>query len=82
MNDVEENFDVNEILISPDDVNDFRNKYMSEKKLKNGNRQVIVYLNKNYDVTDKENARYARIEEYNSDNYLIRCDVEDLLIDD
>ena len=53
-------------------------KYVSEKILDNGNRQAIFYFDKDYNLTDKDNAYYVRIEEYNSKNYLIKCDVEEL----
>lgn len=78
MDEEERNLNINEVLINPKDINEFRKKYVSEKILDNGNRQAIFYFDKNYNLTDKDNAYYVRIEEYNSKNYLIKCDVEEL----
>ena len=79
MDEEERNLNINEVLINPKDINELRKKYVSEKILDNGNRQAIFYFDKNYNLTDKEdNAYYVRIEEYNSKNYLIKCDVEEL----
>ncbi len=78
MDEEERNLNINEVLINPKDINELRKKYVSEKILDNGNRQAIFYFDKNYNLTDKDNAYYVRIEEYNSRNYLIKCDVEEL----
>lgn len=78
MDEEERNLNINEVLINPKDINELRKKYVSEKILDNGNRQAIFYFDKNYNLTDKDNAHYVRIEEYNSKNYLIKCDVEEL----
>ncbi len=78
MDEEERNLNINEVLINPKDINELRKKYVSEKILDNGNRQAIFYFDKNYNLTDKDNAYYVRIEEYNSKNYLIKCDVEEL----
>lgn len=78
MDEEEKNLNINEVLINPKDINELRKKYVSEKILDNGNRQAIFYFDKNYNLTDKDNAYYVRIEEYNSKNYLIKCDVEEL----
>ena len=79
MDEEERNLNINEVLINPKDINELRKKYVSEKILDNGNRQAIFYFDKDYNITDKDNAYYVRIEEYNSKNYLIKCDVEELL---
>ena len=78
MDEEERNLNINEVLINPKDINELRKKYVSEKILYTGNRQAIFYFDKNYNLTDKDNAYYVRIEEYNSKNYLIKCDVEEL----
>ena len=78
MDEEERNLNINEALINPKDINELRKKYVNEKILKNGNRQAIFYFDKDYNLTDKDNAYYVRIEEYNSKNYLIKCDVEEL----
>ncbi len=78
MDEEERNLNINEVLINPKDINELRKKYVSEKILDNGNRQAIFYFDKDYNITDKDNAYYVRIEEYNSKNYLIKCDVEEL----
>lgn len=78
MDEEEKNLNINEVLINPKDINELRKKYVNEKILDNGNRQAIFYFDKNYNLTDKDNAYYVRIEEYNSKNYLIKCDVEEL----
>lgn len=78
MNEEEKNLNINEVLINPKDINELRKKYVNEKILDNGNRQAIYYFDKDYNLTDKDNAYYVRIEEYNSKNYLIKCDVEEL----
>lgn len=78
MDEEERNLNINEVLINPKDINELRKKYVSEKILDNGNRQAIFYFDKNYNLTDKDSAYYVRIEEYNSKNYLIKCDVEEL----
>ena len=78
MDEEERNLNINEVLINPKDINELRKKYVSEKILDNGNRQAIYYFDKDYNLTDKDNAYYVRIEEYNSKNYLIKCDVEEL----
>lgn len=78
MDEEERNLNINEVLINPKDINELRKKYVNEKILDNGNRQVIFYFDKDYNLTDKDNAYYVRIEEYNSKNYLIKCDVEEL----
>ena len=78
MDEEERNLNINEVLINPKDINELRKKYVSEKILDNGNRQAIFYFDKNYNLTDKDNAYYVIIEEYNSKNYLIKCDVEEL----
>lgn len=78
MDEEERNLNINETLINPEDINELRKKYVSEKILDNGNRQAIFYFDKDYNITDKDNAYYVRIEEYNSKNYLIKCDVEEL----
>lgn len=78
MDEEERNLNINEVLINPKDINELRKKYVSEKILDNGNRQAIFYFDKDYNLTDKDNAYYVRIEEYNSKNYLIKCDVEEL----
>ena len=63
------------------------NSYMTEESCLSleGFRQTkryetieVEYFDKNYNLTDKDNAYYVRIEEYNSKNYLIKCDVEEL----
>ena len=79
MDEEERNLNINELLINPKDINELRKKYVNEKILDNGNRQAIFYFDKDYNLTDKDNAYYVRIEEYNSKNYLIKCDVEELL---
>ena len=78
MDEEEKNLNINELLINPKDINELRKKYVNEKILDNGNRQAIFYFDKDYNLTDKDNAYYVRIEEYNSKNYLIKCDVEEL----
>lgn len=78
MDEEEKNLNINEVLINPKDINELRKKYVNEKILDNGNRQGIFYFDKDYNLTDKDNAYYVRIEEYNSKNYLIKCDVEEL----
>lgn len=78
MDEEEKNLNINEVLINPKDINELRKKYVNEKILYNGNRQAIFYFDKDYNLTDKDNAYYVRIEEYNSKNYLIKCDVEEL----
>lgn len=78
MDEEERNLNINEVLINPKDINELRKKYVSEKILDNGNRQAIFYFDKDYNITDKDNAYYVRIDEYNSKNYLIKCDVEEL----
>ncbi len=78
MDEEERNLNINEVLINPKDINELRKKYVNEKILDNGNRQAIFYFDKDYNLTDKDNAYYVRIEEYNSKNYLIKCDVEEL----
>lgn len=78
MDEEERNLNINELLINPKDINELRKKYVNEKILDNGNRQAIYYFDKDYNLTDKDNAYYVRIEEYNSKNYLIKCDVEEL----
>ena len=78
MDEEERNLNINELLINPKDINELRKKYVNEKILDNGNRQAIFYFDKDYNLTDKDNAYYVRIEEYNSKNYLIKCDVEEL----
>ena len=78
MDEEEKNLNINEVLINPKDINELRKKYVNEKILDNGNRQAIFYFYKDYNLTDKDNAYYVRIEEYNSKNYLIKCDVEEL----
>lgn len=78
MDEEEKNLNINEVLINPKDINELRKKYVNEKILDNGNRQAIYYFDKDYNLTDKDNAYYVRIEEYNSKNYLIKCDVEEL----
>ncbi|MCI6627131.1 MAG: hypothetical protein MSH29_02350 [Tenericutes bacterium] len=78
MDEEEKNLNINEVLINPKDINELRKKYVNEKILDNGNRQAIFYFDKDYNLTDKDNAYYVRIEEYNSKNYLIKCDVEEL----
>ena len=78
MDEEEKNLNINEVLINPKDINEHRKKYVNEKILDNGNRQAIFYFDKDYNLTDKDNAYYVRIEEYNSKNYLIKCDVEEL----
>lgn len=82
MDDEERNLNLNEILIGPKDINELRKKYVKEKILDNGNRQAIFYFDKDYNITDRENAYYVRIEEYNSKNYLIKCDIEELFNDE
>ena len=78
MDEEERNLNINELLINPKDINELRKKYVNDKILDNGNRQAIFYFDKDYNLTDKDNAYYVRIEEYNSKNYLIKCDVEEL----
>ena len=78
MDEEERNLNINELLINPKDINELRKKYVNEKILDNGNRQAIFYFDKDYNLTDKDNAYYVRIEEYNSKHYLIKCDVEEL----
>ena len=78
MDEEERNLNINEVLINPKDINELIKKYVNEKILDNGNRQAIFYFDKDYNLTDKDNAYYVRIEEYNSKNYLIKCDVEEL----
>ena len=78
MDEEEKNLNINVVLINPKDINELRKKYVNEKILDNGNRQAIFYFDKDYNLTDKDNAYYVRIEEYNSKNYLIKCDVEEL----
>lgn len=78
MDEEERNLNINEVLINPKYINELRKKYVNEKILDNGNRQAIFYFDKDYNLTDKDNAYYVRIEEYNSKNYLIKCDVEEL----
>ena len=78
MDEEERNLNINELLINPKDINELRKKYVNEKILDNGNRQAIFYFDNDYNLTDKDNAYYVRIEEYNSKNYLIKCDVEEL----
>ena len=78
MDEEEKNLNINEVLINPKDINELRKKYVNEKILDNGNRQAIFYFDKDYNLNDKDNAYYVRIEEYNSKNYLIKCDVEEL----
>ena len=78
MDEEEKNLNINEVLINPKDINELRKKYVNEKILDNGNRQAIFYFDKDYNLTDKDNAYYVRIEECNSKNYLIKCDVEEL----
>lgn len=78
MDEEEKNLNINEVLINPKDINELRKKYVNEKILDNGNRQAIFYFDKDYNLTDKDNAYYVRIEEYSSKNYLIKCDVEEL----
>ena len=78
MDEEERNLNINELLINPKDIKELRKKYVNEKILDNGNRQAIFYFDKDYNLTDKDNAYYVRIEEYNSKNYLIKCDVEEL----
>lgn len=78
MDEEERNLNINEVLINPKDINELRKKYVNEKILDNGNRQAIFYFDKDYNLTDKDNAYYVRIEEYNSKNYLIKCDIEEL----
>lgn len=78
MDEEEKNLNINEVLINPKDINELRKKYVNEKILDDGNRQAIFYFDKDYNLTDKDNAYYVRIEEYNSKNYLIKCDVEEL----
>ena len=78
MDEEEKNLNINEVLINPKDINELRKKYVNEKILDNGNRQAIFYFDKDYNLTDKANAYYVRIDEYNSKNYLIKCDVEEL----
>ena len=78
MDEEEKNLNINEVLINPKDINELRKKYVNEKILDNGNRQAIFYFDKDYNLTDKDNAYYVRIEEYNSKNYLIKCYVEEL----
>ena len=78
MDEEERNLNINEVLINPKDINELRKKYVNEKIVDNGNRQAIFYFDKDYHLTDKDNAYYVRIEEYNSKNYLIKCDVEEL----
>lgn len=78
MDDEEKNLNINEILINPADINDIRKKYVDEKILDNGNREAIFYFDEDYNITSKDIAYYARIEEYNKKNQLIRCDVEEL----
>ena len=78
MDEEEKNLNINEVLINPKDINELRKKYVNEKILDNGNRQAIFYFDKDYNLTDKDNAYYVRIEEYNCKNYLIKCDVEEL----
>ena len=78
MDEEERNLNINEVLINPKEINEHRKKYVNEKILDNGNRQAIFYFDKDYNLTDKDNAYYVRIEEYNSKNYLIKCDVEEL----
>lgn len=75
----ERNLFINEQLIDPKNINEFRKKYVIDKMLEDGSRQAIFYFDKNYNLTDKDNAYYMRIEEYDSKGYLTKCDVEELL---
>ena len=62
MDEEERNLNINELLINPKDINELRKKYVNEKILDNGNRQAIFYFDKDYNLTDKDNAYYVRIE--------------------
>lgn len=75
----ERNLFINEQLIDPKNINEFRKKYVIDKMLEDGSRQAIFYFDKDYNLTDKDNAHYMRIEEYDSKGYLTKCDVEELL---
>ena len=59
MDEEERNLNINELLINPKDINELRKKYVNEKILDNGNRQAIFYFDKDYNLTDKDNAYYA-----------------------